>query len=241
MRASPLSHLVAFIYSIGLLATAIGISWLLLSKINFLYPTFYQLLSIEQTISEFGPQNHYKQGFSSTTSAQHFEYFEQIVDGINHQGEGLSDISYPHQGVMVKLLREAEVIHLQDVANLIDSLTIVVGVGMFGALLSLGYFRYAEQKKPTIRRQLLSLLMLIVTVVVTGLMIGFIEVFYWLHQVIFPHEHQWFFYYQDSLMTTMMQAPTLFGPISALLITVSLFMFIGLNLLLSLADKRRVN
>src|SRR5690606_5060552 len=44
------------------------------------------------------------------------------------------------------------------------------------------------------------------------------KVFYWLHEQIFPDEHEWFFYYQDSLMTTLMKAPDLFGFIAVILV-----------------------
>lgn len=40
---------------------------------------------------------------------------------------------------------------------------------------------------------------------------GFETVFYQLHIWLFPADHQWFFYYEDSLMSTMMQAPVLFA------------------------------
>ena len=54
-------------------------------------------------------------------------------------------------------------------------------------------------------------------IVLIGLIITAIgpkDVFYKMHTLIFPSGHQWFFYYQDSLMTTLMKAPDLFAAIA---------------------------
>lgn len=71
-----------------------------------------------------------------------------------------------------------------------------------------------------------------ITKILFGFLIGFslialivfalgpIAVFYWFHEQVFPEGHQWFFYYQDSLMTTLMKAPDIFAFIAALLVTV---------------------
>ena len=219
----------AAVYSVGLLISALFLSWILLSRVDSMYPTFYQWLNIDQTVSEFGPKNRYKKGFSTTTTAQHFKYFTQITAAINNHGQGLREISYPYQGRQIKLLRTAEVIHLQDVANLLDKLTIPTYLAMIAVLLALVYFRHHRQPIPTIKRQLIALGSVTISAIIVCTIVGFVNVFYWLHHTIFPDNHQWFFYYQDSLMTTMMQAPTLFGPISALFIVVTAIVFIGLN------------
>ena len=49
-------------------------------------------------------------------------------------------------------------------------------------------------------------------------LIGFEAVFYQLHEWVFPANNQWFFYYQESLMTTLMQAPNLFAYIGGFLL-----------------------
>jgi hypothetical protein len=49
--------------------------------------------------------------------------------------------------------------------------------------------------------------------------------FYWLHTVVFPSDHQWFFYYEESLMSTLMKAPYLFAPISIMLLLFALIMW----------------
>ncbi|MFN2223885.1 MAG: DUF1461 domain-containing protein, partial [Candidatus Promineifilaceae bacterium] len=43
-----------------------------------------------------------------------------------------------------------------------------------------------------------------------------------------PPGHQWFFYYQDSLMTTMMKAPVLFAGIAAEWLVLTIAVFVAL-------------
>ncbi len=43
-------------------------------------------------------------------------------------------------------------------------------------------------------------------------------VFYQFHIWLFPADHEWFFYWQDSLMSTLMKAPVLFGGIAVVLV-----------------------
>jgi hypothetical protein len=42
-----------------------------------------------------------------------------------------------------------------------------------------------------------------------------------MHVWVFPADHQWFFYYQDSLMSTLMKAPYLFGYIAVALVALA--------------------
>jgi hypothetical protein len=57
---------------------------------------------------------------------------------------------------------------------------------------------------------------------------GPMTVFYALHDRLFPPGHPWFFYYEDSLMTLLMQAPTLFGYIAVALVALALALWLGL-------------
>jgi hypothetical protein len=45
---------------------------------------------------------------------------------------------------------------------------------------------------------------------------------------VFPEGHQWFFYYQDSLMSTLMKAPYLFGYIALALLVLTLALLTAL-------------
>jgi hypothetical protein len=59
--------------------------------------------------------------------------------------------------------------------------------------------------------------------------VGWVEVFYAAHRWIFPDDHQWFFFYQESLMSTMMQAPDLFLYIGISMAILALLAFILLH------------
>jgi hypothetical protein len=46
-----------------------------------------------------------------------------------------------------------------------------------------------------------------------------------MHILVFPDDHQWFFYYQDSLMSTLMKAPDLFAGIAIQIVLVGLVLY----------------
>jgi hypothetical protein len=54
------------------------------------------------------------------------------------------------------------------------------------------------------------------------ILLGPTKIFYLAHEVVFPDKHQWFFYYEESLMSTMMKAPALFGPIALQLLILTI-------------------
>jgi hypothetical protein len=66
---------------------------------------------------------------------------------------------------------------------------------------------------------------LALSVIAILFIIGPRKSFHWIHTQIFPAGDQWFFYYQDSLMTTLMKAPDLFGFMGALLGIVTLLLY----------------
>ena len=53
-----------------------------------------------------------------------------------------------------------------------------------------------------------------------------------MHEMVFPDDHQWFFYYQDSLMTTLMKAPDIFFAIGAVWAILASVIYLLLSLLL---------
>ncbi|MCB1808001.1 MAG: DUF1461 domain-containing protein, partial [Candidatus Competibacteraceae bacterium] len=67
---------------------------------------------------------------------------------------------------------------------------------------------------PSPRRVVLSSLAVLVLLGIGVVLMGPVRVFYQLHIWIFPPGHPWFFYYQDSLMTTLLKAPDIFAPIT---------------------------
>ena len=85
---------------------------------------------------------------------------------------------------------------------------------------------------PTGKQKIISLLSFIILLVAILSIWGFTEVFYYLHTVVFPENHQWFFYYRDSLMATLMKAPDIFSAIAAQLLLIALFLTWGVDTVL---------
>jgi hypothetical protein len=195
------------------------LSWHALAQIDFAYPAGYQLLRLDETIATYAPQNLYKKGFESTTAAQHWHFFAQIVDAVQSGGKGLADIHYADRtGQSIALLTAPEILHLQDVAHLIDQFYAAGCVALF---LWIGLALWARQQKwplPPMWKVLAGFACSLALAALVVLGIGAEKVFYWLHTVVFPAEHQWFFYYYESLMTTLMKAPDLFAFIAVLLV-----------------------
>lgn len=216
------------------------LAWHLLAQVDFGYALGYSVLDIGSHIEEFGPQNRYRPDFEKTDRDEHFRLFGAITDGIQSDGEGLAEIRYPLvDGTRATLLRPQEVVHLQDVARLIKH---YYQAGSVAAVLLLGLLIYSFRcrrppPKPT------KILTIFGAVVVAGAialwLIGSVRVFYWLHQYAFPKDNPWFFYYQDSLMTTLMKAPDLFGFIGLLLLALTAVIWSISGTFLSRALKRR--
>ena len=194
-------------------------SWHLMAQIHFAYPLGYKLLDLQTHIARFAPRNNYKQGFEQVSPADHWRLFGEISDAVQASGQGLSNISYNlTNGESIALMHQAEIIHLQDVANLIDKF---YQVGLSSWLLWLGLIALAYQQKlhlPSLKKTLLGFVAGFSAIGLSIVAIGAKEIFYWLHEQIFPDDHQWFFYYQDSLMTTLMKAPDIFAFIAVLLV-----------------------
>lgn len=205
--------LVWFFYAVTTVLLAVLLSWALYSQVNYGYPFWYKQLGIEQHINEYAPQNRFKRGFEQLPPEQHVRAFEQIRDAVHDHGHGLSNIRYPlPSGQHSLLLHRAEVIHLQDVANLIDAgrwlfvLLLVLWLPLAWCCLSLGM--------PAWRGRVVITVIAVMAVLAWLGVVGPTEVFYQFHIWLFPADHQWFFYWQESLMSTLMKAPALFGGIA---------------------------
>lgn len=218
------------IFALSLLIFSLGVSWQISKLSNFYYNTWYQVLSIEEVIEKQIPINTQgKTDFPITNTALHQQMFADIVAAIHNQGFGLSTISYRNlKGNIRPLLTQSEVIHLQDVANLLTKITNIWLINMLVLLCFLdfychGYFSKLLTAKvkiqrlimPTGKGKLLSILCFFVFLVIIFSLWGFTDIFYYLHTLVFPVEHQWFFYYRDSLMSTLMKAPDIFAVIAA--------------------------
>lgn len=196
------------------------VSWHLLAQCHFAYPMGYQLLALDKHIAEFAPLNRYKDDFELTAPEDHWRLFGEISDAVQASGAGLRDIGYRlKSGETTPLMHDAEITHLQDVANLIDGFYLAGGISLL-VWIGLIVFIYQQNLKlPPIKKILFGFFAGFVVISITVLAIGPTAVFYWFHEQIFPDGHQWFFYYQDSLMTTLMKAPDIFAFIALLLLS----------------------
>ncbi len=211
------------------LLVAMAVAWLFLGQINFSYGFWHDYGGIKESIEQYGPSNSYKTGFELTTKAQRVALFGQINRSINNQGSGLESIIFEVPGQSPQtLLREPEILHLQDVARLIDAgLGLAMGAFVLWLVVWV-YFALTRRRVPNLWQQCIAIGTMVGVSGLVVALIGPVKVFYWLHTVLFPDNHQWFFYYQESLMSTMMFAPVLFGWIALewLIVTLALFVLL---------------
>lgn len=216
------------------------ISWWGIAKADFFYSSLHDSIGIDKHIQRYAPRNRFdKLGFEETTKAERLTLFNGVVTAIHNKGQGLDSLAYIRNSnkESINLFTEAEVIHLKDVANLLEKIKPVIIVVLLFWLATILWVFFKRIKLPSAKRfSLLALLLL--TVVVVILSFGPEKVFNQLHIWAFPDNHQWFFYYEDSLMSTMMKAPDLFAYISiiwgfiSILLTVILLKFMHLFQLL---------
>ena len=192
-------------------------SWWIMSKANFFYSPLYDLIGIDAHIERYAPKNMLGHlDFEKTSKAQRVELFHGIVVAINHHGEGLEKLFYHDANQQRQpLLTRAEVQHLQDVANLLNKLKPLMAGLFIIWLFIVALIIYKKQPLATAKEFFVSTLV-ILCVFALVLLIGPEKVFNQLHMWVFPDNHQWFFYYEESLMSTMMKAPDLFGYIAAI-------------------------
>ncbi len=233
------SALYSGVYGIFLLLISLTFAWALMLKFDFFYGTWHDYGGIKEGIEKYGPKNRYKPGFAATSREQRIEIFGAISRAVHNSGRGLEDISYQSvaSGGRQLLLREPEILHLQDVARLINFLMAAMAfVFIAWPVLAVVYFR-RRGRLPAFKFQALGLAALLVTVGLTLVVFGAENVFNTLHVWIFPDDHQWFFYYQESLMSTMMLAPRLFAWIAGAWALLSFLIFIVLSGLLRLGVR----
>lgn len=222
---SLLDYLLWSVMCLCLLIISLLAAWHLLATQNFHYSTWYDVLSVGDNIKQYGPLNVYKQDFHRTDKAQHVSLFAEIVKGIQHDPDTLSSIRYRVNGRQYQLLHEAELIHLRDVhhlvqkANRLGLITLAVTLLLAATLLTL------KQPFPDLRRLHLLAALLVATGAALLLVFGAKDVFYRMHVWLFPEDHQWFFYYEESLMSTLMKAPLLFGGIALELLVIGLVIY----------------
>ena len=229
------------LWAILALVVCLLLAWKISGQFHFFYSSAYQLLDIDQAIEIYAPQNRYRSHFPSKDATVHRDVFSAISDAVLKNGEGLANIEYRGtDGSTYALLRQAEVLHLEDVARLISFLEKVGWVAVFlWIVLSFVIFRLWKWSLPSFASLVSGVIGLTALATVTVLLVGPQKVFYKLHVSIFPPDHQWFFYYQDSLMTTIMKAPDLFAFIAVILVVITLVLFIALLVLARILYHRR--
>ncbi len=221
------------LYSFGSLLISFWLAWQLSAQANFLYPLWYSVLKIDQTIEQTMPKHLYKREFVVTDINEHHRLFAEMVKSIQNNGSGLEAIKFysPSGKQLGQLLTENEIIHLQDVADLLDILGWFCLATFIFCLVVLAAIIIFRDAMPSTKKLLVSVLGLVAAVVVVILAFGAKKFFYWMHTVVFPDNHQWFFYYEESLMSMLMKAPDLFAPISAQLLLLGIAIWL-LHLLL---------
>ena len=217
------------------LILSLYVSWIVLANANFGYGIWHDYAGIGENIEQYAPHNRFRHHFETTDNETRKALFAGIVTAIHQHGEGLQSLSYPHptKAIQIPLLHQAEITHLTDVANLIDFLT-KLGWGLillWGVLSS--YLLMSRQAFPSPKKSLLNVGIGLFVFAIPMLIMGSKNLFYQLHIWIFPADHQWFFYYQDSLMSTMMKAPDLFAYIGLSLGGLALLLFVILLKLFS--------
>ena len=215
------------------LLASLFLSWRALAAADFLFPLWYDVADIGAHIEEFGPQNRYRDKFEETSQSARLEAFAAIGRAVRDDGRGLDSLTYVDaSGRSRTLLRPPEIVHLQDVARLIGILE-PAGLAACVLFIALLYWlRRQPLELPGLGRLVGGTVLFVMALVGLVWAIGPRDVFYVFHEWVFPAGHQWFFYYQESLMSTLMKAPDLFGYIAAALVALAI---VVLTLLLALA------
>jgi uncharacterized membrane protein len=204
------------------------LAWQISATSNFLYPIWYEVLDLDEVISMYAPNNNFKRGFENTNQQAHIELFAGIVNGIQHGGKGLRELQYKDSKTsqVQTLLTDAEVVHLQDVANLVSKFKNFGITCLIISLFLLTWMLFKNYEIAKFRYHLTGGVSIIFFLTILIFTIGPTKIFYLGHELIFPNNHQWFFYYEDSLMSTMMKAPVLFGPVACQLVLLTMLFWV---------------
>ena len=227
--------------TLALLISCLYMSWQILSQANFLYDQIYDHNDLANHINEYAALNRNgKESFALTDKAERVQIFNNIAREINTGGEGLATISFVGAGEATRtpFLIAEERDHLRDVANLVTSLK-PLGAFLASALIAFYGFcwyykvsRYQYYWRPSgILVSLFQIATLAVVCVAITFALGPQKTFYLLHEWAFSDKAQWYFYFEDSLMTTLMPE-VVFGNIAALIAILTVFNWLLINFIL---------
>ena len=223
--------------SVVSLLICLMLSWHILSAGNFLFNQLYEYNGIEAQVDKYGPQNRNRDSFETTTKDERVRIFGQIVHAINNNGIGLEEITYqaPSGEIIDTFLTKPEIDHLEDVSGIISKLnkifkylTAVLLITVILCWLRKVRNAVSISEPFSLRISFVSILFLIFVCCVAVYIVGPQKVFYNLHEWFFSGLAPWHFYFQDSLMTTMLTEP-LFGSIAILLVAVAVANWILLS------------
>ena len=225
------------ILSVALFCICLTFSWYIWSQNNFSFGHLYEYNEIKEHIEKYAPQNRNRDNFEATTKDERVRIFGEIVKAINNNGFGLDKIVYKTDGekIIDKFLTRPEIEHLQDVSILIKNMkktSIYMMAVFFGLILFFWIYKVRKGKyfwKPfSVLAAFFSMTFLLVICCAAVLAIGPQNIFYIFHELFFADKGQWYFYFQDSLMTTLMPEP-IFGSIAVLLATTAFLLWIALS------------
>ena len=224
--------------TLALLVSCLYVSWQVLSQANFLYDQIYEHNDLEAHVNEFAPLNRNgKESFALTTKAERVRVFNDIAREINAGGGGLGAINYTPEGagVATTFLVEAERDHLQDVANLVSSLkpfgAIIASllIAFYGFCWYYKVSRYQYFWRPSgLFVSILQIAAVAALCVAVTFALGPQQTFYLLHEWAFSDKAQWYFYFEDSLMTTLMPE-IVFANIAALIGILTIMTWLAAN------------
>lgn len=210
------SALTWWLYLLLTVWLAVSLAWWVYARFDYGYAYWYEEQAIGEHIAVYAPKNPYKRGFALLAPQQHIEAFRQIVASVHNHGEGLAQITYQVSGRNpVALLDRAEVEHLQDVSKLLD--WAATAFYWLCPLWLLAVWALRSMPLPSWRLRIAAMFGSLLPVLLALGVMGPKALFYQLHVMIFPADHQWFFYWEESLMSTLMKAPYLFGDIAIVL------------------------
>ena len=210
--------------SIGIFFVSFYLAWQVNATAQFLYPLWYEVIDIEESVTKYAPYNKHKNGFEYTTKQERIRLFSGIVTGIQNKGDGLAQLQYTYKNknVMETLLTKAEVIHLTDVAYLVNKFKYLALSGILIVVIASLLFMICKMQISSLNNHLIVMAGFVISIIILIILLGPTNVFYAGHDLVFPNQHQWFFYYEDSIMSTMMKAPILFAPIAMQLLTLTI-------------------
>ncbi len=239
MNIRYITYLCNIILALLLLLLSFYTSWMIASKNNFFYDKLYYRLEIKKHINKYSLRNsnYERRYFYFSDDQTRMSIFREIVFAINHKGKNLNEIYFNDKGKKIKFLTKPEIEHLEDVAKLVNFMKMLAIISFFLFIPLIIIMKKYKIEIFGLKKNVLSVFVFISILLTIFYLIGFKKVFYFFHEIFFKNS-QWFFYYEDSLMTTLMKAPDIFGYISLILLVLTfaiyIFMIFFVNFLESL-------